>query len=70
MAKLFAKPYPRIIIQQFAVILGGFFMIFSSGVFAVAILIIIFRTAIELLFIAQPNSKIFEPKEDIKFTGF
>lgn len=68
-SKLFITPYPRIFIQQLAVILGGFFIMFTSGVFAVAILIILLRTAIELLFIANPNSKIFETKEDIKLTG-
>ena len=65
--KLFSRPYPRIVVQQFAVILGGFFIIFSSGLFAVAILLILFRTFIELLFLS--NSKLFEPKEKITIRG-
>ncbi|PHR71389.1 MAG: hypothetical protein COA67_06705 [Lutibacter sp.] len=52
--EIFSQPYVRIIIQQFAVILGGFFIIFSSGVFIVAILLILIRTLIELLFISNP----------------
>ena len=64
-AKIFSMPYPRIIIQQFAVILGGAFMIFSYGVLGVAILLILFRTGIELLFIG--NSKILELKDNITF---
>ncbi len=67
---LFAMPYPRIIIQQFAVILGGFFIMIDSGIMGVAILLILIRTLIELLFIANPNSKIFELKDDFKPSGF
>lgn len=55
--KLFMMPYPRIIIQQFAVILGGFFSFFS-GLFAVAVIIIILRTIIELFFISNPVSEL------------
>lgn len=53
--KTFAEPYVRIFIQQFAVILGGFFMIFSQGVLFVAILLILIRSLIELYFIENPN---------------
>jgi hypothetical protein len=67
--KLFAMPYPRIIIQQFAVILGGFFMIFSSGLFAVAILLILFRTLIELLFLSNPQLLTSKLAGDIKING-
>lgn len=56
---VFLQPYVRIFIQQFAVIIGGFFIIFVSGVFAVAILLILFRTLIELIFIA--NSSVASP---------
>lgn len=63
--KLFMQPYVRIFIQQFAVILGGFFILIFSGLFVVAILIILFRTLIELHFIANPNSKIFDSKHKL-----
>ena len=59
---LFAMPYPRIIIQQFAVILGGFFIVFTSGIYAVAILLILFRTAIELLFTGNSQINLLETR--------
>jgi hypothetical protein len=52
---IFFQPYVRIIIQQFAVILGGFFIIFISGVFVVAILLIAIRTFIELILISNSD---------------
>ena len=55
-------PYPRIIIQQFAVILGGFFIVFTSGIYAVAILLILFRTAIELLFTGNSQINLLETR--------
>lgn len=67
--KLFAMPYPRIIIQQFAVILGGFFMIFTSGLFAVAILLILFRTTIELLFLSNPQILTHKLESETKIDG-
>jgi len=57
--KIFFQPYVRIIIQQFAVILGGFFIILISGIFVVAVLLILIRTFIELVFIANYSSKNF-----------
>ncbi len=59
---IFIQPYKRIFIQQFAVILAGFFMILSSGVIAVAILIIVIRTLIELSFVVNPNSTLLNYK--------
>lgn len=55
---IFFQPYVRIIIQQFAVILGGFFIAFISGVLPVAILLILIRTLIELIFISNSDFKI------------
>ncbi|MEZ4858554.1 MAG: DUF6498-containing protein [Flavobacteriaceae bacterium] len=50
-SSLFFKPYVRIFIQQFTVILAGFFfMIFSEG-FAAAILLIVFRLLVDLIII-------------------
>jgi hypothetical protein len=45
-------PYPRIFIQQFAAILPGFFIIFFSGNIAVALVIILFRTFVDLLVVS------------------
>lgn len=53
--KTFAEPYVRIIIQQFSVILGAFFMMFSQGVIFVAILLITIRSYMELYFIENPT---------------
>lgn len=49
--KLFITPYPRIIIQQLAVLLAGFFIISNSKILTVAILLIIVRAVIELFFL-------------------
>jgi hypothetical protein len=56
--KIFSEPYIRIFIQQFTVILGGFFIIFSTRLMIVASLLIVFRTLIELYFIANPTANI------------
>jgi len=53
--KITTEPYIRIFVQQFTVILGGFFIIFSSRLLIVAILLILFRSVIELYFIANPT---------------
>jgi len=56
--KTFTEPYTRIFVQQFTVITSGFFIIFSSGITVVAIVLIIFRNLIELYFIANPTNTI------------
>ena len=56
LSNIFSEPYVRIFVQQFAVILGGFFIIFSDGVFFVAVLIIIIRSIMELYFIENPTN--------------
>lgn len=53
--EIFFQPYVRIIIQQFTVIISGFFIILTSAVFIVAILLILIRTFIELVFIANSS---------------
>ena len=50
-AELFFKPYVRIFIQQFAVILAGFFFILFSEGIAAAILLLIFRLAVDLVMV-------------------
>lgn len=61
--KIVTEPYVRIFVQQFTVIVSGFFIIFSSGVMVVAIILIIFRTLIELYFIANPTNNILTENE-------
>ena len=59
---LFMQPYKRIFIQQFAVILGSFFMILNFAMTIVALLIIAIKTFIDLNFIANPEKNIFSKK--------
>ena len=55
------KPYFRIFIQQFTVILGSFFMVFSNGSIVAAVLLIIFRFIVDFIFIAiKEDSEILE----------
>lgn len=42
------QPYVRIIIQQFVAIVPGFFIIFGNGGYAVAIVLILIRTGVDL----------------------
>lgn len=56
--RIFTEPYMRIFVQQLTVILSGFFIVFSSGILVVAVILIIFRTLIELYFIANPTNNI------------
>ena len=46
--KLFFKPYVRIFVQQFAVILGGFFIFLSEAGIGAAIVLIVVRTYVDL----------------------
>lgn len=61
--KIVTEPYVRIFVQQFTVIVSGFFIIFSSGLTVVAIVLIIFRTLLELYFIANPTKNILNENE-------
>jgi hypothetical protein len=58
--KIYTEPYTRIFVQQFTVIISGFFIIFSFGIMVVAIILVIFRTLIELYFIANPRNNILD----------
>lgn len=51
---LFMQPYKRILMQQFAVILGSSFIGWKAAITVVAILLIIFKTMIDLIF-AKPK---------------
>lgn len=46
------KPYFRIFIQQFTVILGSFFMVFSEASVMAAMLLILLRFIVDFLFVA------------------
>ncbi|MGV7104933.1 DUF6498-containing protein [Flavobacterium sp. U410] len=42
------QPYVRIVIQQFVAIVPGFFIVFENGGYAVAIVLILIRTGVDL----------------------
>ncbi|WP_179343956.1 DUF6498-containing protein [Winogradskyella ursingii] len=56
------KPYFRIFIQQFTVIIGSFFIVFSEGSVMAAMLLIFLRFIVDFLFVAI--------REDSKFLGY
>ena len=58
---LFFKPYVRIFVQQFVVILAGFFFIISSEAMWAALLLILFRLPVDLVIVSiHKNSEPFE----------
>ncbi|WP_299215291.1 DUF6498-containing protein [uncultured Dokdonia sp.] len=59
-ADLMMKPYVRIFVQQFVVIIAAFFVIFYEAGIMAAILLILFRTCIDLMIVAF--------KEDARLT--
>ncbi len=77
-SEIMFKPYARIFIQQFVVIIGGFFIIFSVAPILTAILLILIRSLIDFFFVAiRENSVLLDrivdkmydgktPKEDLK----
>lgn len=76
-SKLFFRPYVRIFIQQFVVILSGFFLVVFDAGFVAAMLLIIFRVFVDLVIIAianQDNSmdwflkKITKDNQDFEYT--
>jgi hypothetical protein len=46
---VFFEPYPRIFVQQFMVILGGFFSIFNGSFMAYALVLIAIKTIVDIL---------------------
>lgn len=52
------QPYVRIIIQQFVAIIPGFFIVFGNGGIAVAIVLIIIRTLVDLFFAKIKTSEV------------
>lgn len=55
------KPYMRIVIQQFVVLFAFFFMVFSNAGLIAAVLLILFRCFIDLVFEAiRLNSKVLD----------
>lgn len=51
------QPYVRIIIQQFVAIIPGFFIVFGNGGLAVAIVLILIRTVVDLFFVKIKTSE-------------
>jgi len=76
--EIMSKPYVRIFIQQFTVILAMFFMMFSNVAIIAAILLILFRAVVDFSLVSiRDNTKFLEflvnkaydgktPKEDIR----
>ncbi len=64
--KSFMSPYGRIIVQQFAVILGFFFFLFSFAIDIIALLIIGIKAAIDFYMVSNPGKNLF--KTDIDFS--
>lgn len=52
------QPYVRIIIQQFVAIVPGFFIVLGNGGFAVAIVLIVIRTLVDLFFAKISSNEI------------
>lgn len=55
MSETFMQPYLRVFVQQFVAILGGFIFMFTGGALGVAILLIVFKTFIDLLGVSLPQ---------------
>ncbi|MDC7994360.1 DUF6498-containing protein [Altibacter sp. HG106] len=51
-SELLMKPYVRIFVQQFAVILGGFFFVILQAGTAAAVFLILFRLGVDLVMVA------------------
>ena len=70
---IFFTPYVRIFIQQFVVILAGFFMVVLQAGMAAAILLLVFRLFVDLCmvairkdsdFVRQLSEKLAKPGQD------
>ncbi|WP_157547301.1 DUF6498-containing protein [Kordia zhangzhouensis] len=62
--KSFGGPYGRIFIQQFAVILGFFFFLFSFALDVIALLIVCIKALVDFYRVSNPNKNPFEIKMD------
>ena len=64
------KPYARIFIQQFVVILASFFIAFSGASIIAAILLIVFRFIVDSFFVSiRSNSKYLDVVVDKMYDG-
>lgn len=63
---IFFGPYVRIFIQQFVVILSGFFFVFLHAGFVAAILLILFRLFVDLVMVTIRKNSSFLDKLAIK----
>ena len=63
--KSFSGPYGRIFIQQFAVILGFFFFIFSFALDIIALLIVGLKALVDFYMVSNPGKNPFRGKVDV-----
>jgi hypothetical protein len=69
-SEIMMKPYARIFIQQFVVILGSFFIVFSEASVVAALLLIIFRFLLDSFFVSiKSNAKLLEVVVDKLYDG-
>jgi hypothetical protein len=59
-AKQGMQPYGRIFVQQFVVIIGGFFIIIIQHAMVLSILLVLFKTFIDLFIFRRMDSKMME----------
>lgn len=59
MDEVMFKPYFRIIIQQFVVILGGFFMILNEASVISALLLVLLRFIVDFIFVGIKENSVF-----------
>jgi len=56
-----SKPYLRIFVQQFVVILSGFFLVFLKAGMVAAVILIAFRLVLDLILIGlRENSEVLD----------
>lgn len=64
MEQSFLGPYGRIVVQQFAVLLGFFFFIFSFALDVIALLIVCIKAFIDFYIVSNPGKNPFKDKID------
>lgn len=58
--ELFFQPYLRVFVQQFVVILGGFIFMFLGNAKGIAVLVVIFKTFVDLIGISMNSNSQFK----------
>ncbi len=64
LAGLFFQPYGRVVLQQVVVILSGFFFMLFKGAVVLAVLLILFRTALDTWLVKGDGIKMREKAPD------